>query len=113
MMVRVWRLATQKLWLRSLLKQTNLKWVQTTWDWSMLPDIDDQGFSKCLQVKGYSGVFRTAEETHDLRPYELCPNYNNLFQKDVSFLKEKTLEALNKQLEELGMGTGKGDFKVK
>ena len=113
MMVRVWDWPPKNYDYGPLLKQRNLKWVQTTWDWSMLPDIDDQGFSKCLQVKGYSGVFRTAEETHDLRPYELCPNYNNLFQKDVSFLKEKTLEALNKQLEELGMGTEKGDFKVK
>ena len=45
-----------------------------------------KGYSKCIELSGYKGVFRDFKgDIHDFRPQDMCPSLNN-FMKKVLFV---------------------------
>lgn len=53
-------------------------------EWKLFPNTNEEGFSKCCEFDGFKFVYIDyTGKTHDLRPTEKRPSYNN-FSKMVS-----------------------------
>jgi len=67
------------------LKESKLYFVDKS-QWKLYPNINEEGLSKCCEFDGFKFVFIDyTGKTHDLRPQENRPSYNN-FNKFVNKL---------------------------
>lgn len=54
--------------------------------WKLMPNLNDEGFKKCCECDGFKFVYIDyTGKTHDLRPEENRPSFNN-FNKMVFFI---------------------------
>jgi hypothetical protein len=96
------------------LKANKLRKVEVQ-DWKIEREVDDKGFSKCIELCGYKGVFRDyTGAIHDFRPKDMCPSLNNFLKKDEKTIYDLLIKALKEQIKSLESGEkySIGDDKV-
>ena len=91
------------------LKENKLRQIQLD-DWKKEANYDEKEMQKCIEMPGFRGVFMDSEgKIHDFRPEEGKPSFNNFMKKDVAELSSLLVNALKKQLEDLGQGNSERD----
>ena len=71
-------------------------------NWSVEPTVSDEGLEKVMPMPGYAGLFiNHVGNISDLRPADLCPSFENLFNKPTQEIRENLVKALSNQIEQL------------
>lgn len=71
-------------------------------NWKIEPDVNEEGFIKCIELTGFPFVFRDFKGIiHDMRPKENVPSFNNFAKKDEKELYKLLVKALEKQIDTL------------
>jgi len=66
------------------------------------PETDSKGLKKVTEPEGFQGVFIDSKGCFiDLRDKEMCPSFSNLKKKDISYLVNLLVTALEGQIAEL------------
>ena len=83
-------------------------------EWKLQPNVDDKGFSKCIELDGFRNVYIDPQgRVYDLRPKDTKPSYNNFMKYSEKNLYELLIKALNNQISELENSNKKYSFEDK